>query len=66
MEPRYVLPLRRLLKDKGQVIFYKAQMMADIEPFQYSTLYETEDEILGKRRLISIKRDDLIEIAEVK
>lgn len=66
MEPRYVLPLRRLLKKNGQVIFYKAQMIADIEPYKHQTLFETEDEILGKRRLISIKRDDLIEPIEVK
>lgn len=59
LEPRYIYPLRKLLKPQGRVIFYKAQNIDDIKELKSKLLLERKDEILGLRRIFSIDRGDL-------
>lgn len=59
MEERYRLPLKKMLKPGGKVIFYKARRLEDLNGLDYTIEYETEDAFLGLRRIISLKRSDL-------
>ncbi len=59
IEPRYLEPLRRLLKPKGKLICFKAQKIDDISHLVSKTELEMQIELLGYRRIISIDRKDL-------
>jgi 16S rRNA (guanine527-N7)-methyltransferase len=59
LEPRYVKPLRELLLPNGMVVFYKAQKIDDIAHLPYKVEHERQDDLLGYRRIITVKRKDL-------
>ena len=59
MEERYVYPLRKLLKPRGKVIFYKAQNTEDIRDYSPELLHERQDDVLGTRRIFAVARDAL-------
>ncbi|MDD4310072.1 MAG: 16S rRNA (guanine(527)-N(7))-methyltransferase RsmG [Candidatus Cloacimonetes bacterium] len=60
LEPRYLAPLRRLLKPSGMAIFYKAQKLNDIENLTYEVLLDKTDPDLGMRKIIAVKQRNLM------
>ncbi|MDD2331869.1 MAG: 16S rRNA (guanine(527)-N(7))-methyltransferase RsmG [Candidatus Cloacimonetes bacterium] len=59
MESRYHLPCKRLLKKNGKMYFYKSHKLDDLKDLKFTVEYETQDEVLGFRRFISVCARDL-------
>lgn len=59
LEPRYRQPIKDILAPGGKIYLYKAQKIEDIALLPYHTEVEMEHELLGYRRIMSIKRKDI-------
>lgn len=58
LEERYLQPMQQLLTPQGRVLFYKAQDITDIEPYQPQELFRAEFEY-GLRTVQALDRVQL-------